>query len=310
MRKGYCKVLLSVMLFVALLPAAYFKNIKSTDAIQLEKTNYQQTINVSGTVDTENKTEIKLSYPIIIDKCYINNNDYVNKGQLLFTLDIEKMKSYVKSNDLTQYFQTNNSFIKADIFDISKEIFATSSGTISELSAFSGDIVLSEEILCVINKDDSLILKITINQDDYQNINVGDTVTFSPTITPGKKYQATICDTPASIRKESSISGTKTVIDIFAVIDNPDDCLVSGLQFSGTVKKPHQETIYTLPYEFINQDEQGEYVNLYSDGHTSKIYIDTGIEIDDKVQIITKFNDNSIFLKDICKRKSLLNYVI
>lgn len=307
MRKGYCKVLLSVLLFVSFLPFAVYSKIKDVDAVQLTKTKYQKNMQVSGVIEAEQKAEIKLSYPVCIDKCYVKDGDYVNQGQLLFILDIEKMQNYVKSSSFTSVKTAGFTAETADLLSIPDGIYATSSGYIRELSAFDQSIVLANENLCIIEQDDSLMLKISINQEDYSKIKVGDTLTFSPTIAPSKKYTATICDRTATVRKEMSLTDAKTVIDIYAVSDTGDDFLTQGLQFSGTVSENNYVYIYTLPYEYINQDEKGEYVNVYSDGKVTAKYVETGIETEDAVQIVTLFSPDTVFVKNSFKGKRLLN---
>ena len=307
MRKGYCKVLLSVLFFVSFLPFAAYSKIKNVDAVQLTKIKYQKNMQVSGVIEAGQKTEIKLSYPVCIDKCYVKNGDYVNQGQLLFTLDTEKMQKYVKSSSFTSGKTGSFTAETADLLSIPKGIYSASSGFIRELSAFDQSIVLANENLCIIEQDDSLLLKISINQEDYSKIKVGDTITFSPTIDPSKKYTATVCDRTATVRKEMSLTDAKTVIDIYAVPYSSDDFLTQGLQFTGSVSDNNYVYIYTLPYEYINQDEKGEYVNVYSAGKVTAKYVETGIETVDSVQIVTPFSPDTIFVKNSFKGKRLLN---
>ncbi|MBR2027673.1 MAG: biotin/lipoyl-binding protein [Oscillospiraceae bacterium] len=308
MFKGYIKVLLAVMLFVNMLPYLYFSELKNTKATRLSGVEYQKKLEVTGTIVSQESIPVMLSYPVYIDECFIDENSYVNKGQLLFTIDTEKMQNYVKNNYFTLAENKNFDINKDTLINISTEIYASDSGTVGELTAGSGSAVMANEALCVIKKGDALMLKITLNQENYSDISVGDKIVFSPSIAPSRKYTGTVTDKTAVVRKETSLTGTKTVIDIFADIDSVDDFITDGLIFSGTVTKPDKKIIYTLPYEFIHQDENGEYVNVYDNGNIIKKYIETGIETENYAEIKTTFSPETIFVKDNYKRKSLLEY--
>ena len=308
MYKGYIKVLLSVMLFVSLLPFICFSKVENADATILKNVNYQKKLEVSGTIVSQSSVPITLSYPVYIEECHISENSYVNKGQLLFTLDIEKMQSTVKSNYFTQYNNSNFDINNTDLMGISAEIYASDSGIVNDISGYSNSIVPAKTPLCIIRKNDNLMLKITLNQEDYPDISVGDIILFTPAAAPARRYSGTVLDKTAVVRKETSLTGIKTVIDVYADIDNVDEYITQGLDFTGTITKPAKKAIYTLPYEFINQDENGEYVNIYSDGEIIKEYIETGVETENYAEIKTSFSDDTVFVKDNYKGKSLLEY--
>ena len=308
MHKNYIKVLLSVMLFVNILPIIFFSNLDYTEATNLKNINYQKELEVTGTIESEKPVNVILSYPVYIKECHITENSYVNKGQLLFTLDTEKMQQAVNDNYFTVYKSINSDINKSDLMDISREIYASESGTVSDIAAYSGDIVMAEEPLCIIEKSDELMLKITLNQEDYDDISIGDQIVFSPSVAPKRLYNGTVLDKTAVVRKETSLTGSRTVIDVFASIDTIDEYITQGLSFTGTIIKSDKRTIYTLPYEFINQDENGEYVNIYINGDFVKEYIETGIETETYTEIKTAFSPDTIFVKDIHKGKYLLEY--
>ena len=108
------------------------------------------------------------------------------------------------------------------------------------------------------------------------------------------------------MRRENTLTGSKNVVDIFAEIDGCDDYITGGLQFTGVVVSPEKNSIYTLPYEYINQDDNGEYVNIYTNNQISKQYIETGIETEEYVEIKTQLPLNTIFIKENAGGKVLI----
>ena len=296
MRRIWAYNCLLIMTFILAVPFFTLKNIEIVEATYLAETEYYPTVEVNGTIESGKAIPVSLSYPVFIKEQFVFENDFVNKGQLLFTLDTEKMKSVVKANDLPAYSEAYSSLDKSVFMSISDKIYASESGYITQIAANEGSVVLSDENLCVINTEDDLMLKITINQEDYSKIYVGDRLEFSPLIMPLSVYGGQICNKPATIRKQSGLTGSKTVVDIYATIDNVDEKLVDGLQFSGKVYKNNQNTIMILPYEYINQDDDGEYLNIYSANGVQKVYVETGIENKEYIEILTPFEKDTVFL--------------
>ena len=221
------------------------------------------------------------------------------------------MENIVKSNNFTQYADMFSAVENEDIIAIDDKIYAPESGYISGLYAENESIILSGEKLCAIERGDNLILKISLNPEDYSEISVNDKVIFSSKIASDRNYTGNITDKTALIRKEVALTGNKTVIDVYASIDNIDEYLVSGLDVAGKIIKNDNKIISTLPYEYINQDDYGEYVNIIKNGEISKVYIETGIEEQDYAEVKTYFDKDTVFLKNTYtgKGKIQINYV-
>ncbi|MBE6887028.1 MAG: biotin/lipoyl-binding protein [Ruminococcaceae bacterium] len=298
MRKKLSVLCLIITFILLFLPLIIFSDIQIVEATHITKRKYSPVLEVNGTIESGETIPVSLSYPVCIKECHISENDYVNKGQLIFTLDLEMMENALKNNYLSEYTEAYSSADKSIFLSMSENIYATESGYISQLTAENGSVILSDENLCVISTGDELLLKITLNQDDYSLVSVGDNVRFSPLIMPSRVYYGKISNKTALIRKENSLTGTKTVVDIYATIQNADDKLVSGLQFSGKILKNSAKSIYTLPYEYINQDENGEFVNIFNNGKITKHYIETGAEELNYTEILTAFDDNTLFIKN------------
>lgn len=305
------KLLLIAMFAVTVIPFLYFSNVNIIEVTHIKKTSVADNMEVSGIIEASESIPVSLSYPVYIDKCYVKEDSYVNKGQLMLTLDTEKMEDYVKEYNLTQQTDTSSSLDKSIFVDISPNIYASESGIVQNLTVYDGALILSDENMCTIESDENKILKITINQEDYSKIKVGDKIEFSSVISPDRQYTAYVINKKASVRKEASVLGKKTVIDVFARIDNYDDFIVTGLEVTGTVVK-QPSPINILPFEYINQDENGEYVSVYNPDtfNAEKVYIETGAETENGAEIITQFEENTLFVKNNnkCKGHLLLKY--
>ena len=308
MHKLYIKIFFFIALIITISPFIYCINVNEVEVTNICTSEYQRKLDITGEIESYNAISIKLSYPVYIKECLVSENSYVNKGQLLFVLDTERMSNAVNDNTFTSAAANNIKVDGSVWMNIPEEIYATESGTVCNINAQSGSLVLADENLCVIDKDNSLVLKITVSQDNYDDILVGDRVEFIPVIAPARKYTATISEKTAVIRKENTLIGNNTVIDIFADIDDADNFLINGIQCYGTITGNDKNKIYTLPYEYVQQDDAGEYVNIYQDGIIIKKYVKTGIETQSEVEIDTFFDDDTLFVKNKINGKLLLNY--
>ena len=309
MRNRCIKVMFLLIVGLMATPFLCFNSINIAEVTHIRKTAFQPSLEVKGVIESAKSNAVKLSYPVYIKKSYVCEDSYVNKGQLLFELDIEKMEDAVKNISFTEYEKYNIPLKDDMISDISREIYATDSGYIRDLSALEGAFVLSEENMCVIESDSNNILKLTLSQEDYSRVSVGDTIQFSPDISPKRKYTATVNSKTAHIKKETSLTGKKTVVEIYADICDADDFILSGLEITGTLVKPQKE-ISVLPYEYINQDDNGEFVTVFVNGKFFKKYVNTGTETNSTIEILDSFAPDTLFVKNNYKDKgiSLLKY--
>ena len=295
MNRNFFTAGISLIAVFFMVPYFYSRNISDIEAVYLEKTEYCQQLEFAGNIEAESYTPIKLSYPVFVKESYVLENSFVNKGQLMFVLDTEKMSEMIKNTDMSVYSTAGNNMDKSFVLNLDKNVYATESGVVKELIAYDGSIVMADENFCIIEQSDNLVLKITLEQEKYTEVSVGDTVEFTPSIAPARKYTGTVLGKTAVVRKENSLTGSKTVVDVFASVDDADEYIISGADVTGRIIKEKTE-IFTLPYEYINQDEKGEYVTVYSEEKNRKVYIETGKELTETVEILTYFPENTMFL--------------
>lgn len=295
MYKVFIKVSLLLLAVFLAVPFVYFKDTEVVKVTHLKGMEYSSNIQLNGTIEADNSIKIALSYPSYIKECLVTENSYVNKGQLLFVLDTEKMRNAVKNYSFTGVENAINLQDSYSYLNISDKIYASESGYIKQLSVSEGDFVSTDSSLCVIENNNDLYVKISLNQSEYPQLSVGDKIVFSPLTAPNKKYYAVFEDKTAKVRKETGISGNNTYIDVYAKIENSDDNLVQGLQVCAELIKEENNYLKALPYEYVNQDEKGEYVNVFDKGNIDKVYIQTGIETEDSVEIITEFSKDTMF---------------
>ncbi len=283
-------------------------DIKFVQASKMQHINHVSTINVTGEFQNSDETYIKLSAPVCIKDVFVKENSYVNRGQALFSIDKAKMVnlltggitdellSSLTDTDLTRLKTQFNSFTENNIFNLPDTVYAAENGIITRITIFPGGISLPNQDLMIINHTDDIVAKFTLSQLDYGKIAIGDKVEINPVAFSNITYTGVITDNNAVIKKQSSLTGNKTIIDVFANIENADKNVAAGLQINGVVYCGQEQTINALDYKYIYQDNKKQFVYVLENGHAVRKDIETGTETNEYTQVLTQFSDNTIFL--------------
>ncbi|MBR4035687.1 MAG: HlyD family efflux transporter periplasmic adaptor subunit [Oscillospiraceae bacterium] len=305
------KKYVAVFLFVLFLLSATYHELSDIKIVQASKLNtelYQKKINVTGEFENSDKTSIIYSIPLFIKDLFIKENSYVNKGQALFSIDKNKMADIItnglsediitafKDIDLTGVNSRINGFSADNILNLPDIVYSPENGIVKSVSIFNGAISLPGRPLLEIEHIDNIKARFTLSQLDYGKINIGDRVVIKPIAFENIFYDGIVTDENAVIKKQSSLTGDKTVVDVFANINTPDKLVSSGLQLNGEILCGEEQEIKTLQHEFVYQDMNNQFVYTFEKGVASKKYIETGIETNDYVQILTEFDKDTIFL--------------
>ncbi len=304
MKKLYV-VLLIVILCIFVASNNNLNKIITVKATKTDTIEYIPYITVGGEFENSEKTVVSLSYPICVDKVYVQQNQYVNSGQPLFSLDTEKMRSILSGQfdyeiiekiNYDNMIKLQNEKTTFDMGAIPQVIYASANGYIEELIISDGDVAMDNTRLVTIASNTDILARFSLSQQDFGKISVGDNVNISSVAFADSNYKGKITDKNAVVKKQTSVSGSKVVVDVFAHIDNPDKRVSHGLQITGKIQSGPAKFINVLDYKFISQDEKGEYVYILSKGKAKKTYIETGIETEDYTELLTEFPMETIFL--------------
>lgn len=298
--------LLMILILLSVIKSA--SDIKIVTGSKINRTVYSPVINVTGEFVNTEKNYILFSLPLCIKDVYVKENSYVNKGQALFSIDKKKMtdiltgempldlSSLLDSVDINRLKTIKTNFDSDNIINLPDTVYASEKGIVSSLNITAGGFTLPNQRLIEITCTDDIRAKFTLSQADYGKIEIGDTVTIKPIAFSGVSYNGIITDDNAVIKKQNSVVGSKTVVEVFASVLQPDAIIADGLQLTGTVNCGPDTELSVLDYKYINQDENGEYVFVFNNGFAEKVYIETGVETTDYAQVLTCFDDDTIFL--------------
>ncbi len=295
-------------------------NIKYVSATVMQKQHYVPQINVSGEFISKDSTVISMEYPLCIKEVFVKEGEDVVRGQALFSIDKNKMMRIVKGeetidmavyssySDITKYRSTlsDTDFLTT----LPDMVYSSCYGVVNSMNIAPDSISLPDEQLLSIVSSDGILAKFSLSQIDYGKISIGDSVKITPVAFSNSSYNGKISADSAIVKKQSSLSGNKVVVDVFASIENPDNKIADGLQVNGTVNIGQPYDISGLNYQYIYQDENGQYVLIYNKGIAQKQYVETGVETENFTQLMTEFTQDTIFLKGDIKEgdKVIITY--
>jgi hypothetical protein len=136
-----------------------------------------------------------------------------------------------------------------------------------------------------------------VSERDISKIKIGQIAEVRGDAFPDKVYTAEITSISTMASKVTVGSVSKTVVEVWAEITGADDSLKSGYTARVAVKVGDSEEKRLLPYEAVDQDENGEFVWVSDNGIAAKRYIVTGEELPDGIEVVAGLFDTDEIIK-------------
>jgi multidrug efflux pump subunit AcrA (membrane-fusion protein) len=146
-------------------------------------------------------------------------------------------------------------------------------------------------------RTDTINVQMFVSERDISKVKIGQIAEVRGDAFPDKIYTAEITSIYPTATKVTAGSVTKTVVEVWAEITGADESLKSGFTAQVTIKVGDTEEKRLLPYEAVDQDENGEFVWVSDNGKAAKRYIVTGEELPDGVEIVAGLSDNDEIIK-------------
>jgi hypothetical protein len=146
-------------------------------------------------------------------------------------------------------------------------------------------------------RNDTINVQMFVSERDISKIKTGQIAEVRGDAFPDKVYTAEITSISPMASKVNVGSVSKTVVEVWAEITGADDSLKSGYTARVTVKVGDSEEKRLLPYEAVDQDENGEFVWISENGIAAKRYIVTGEELPDGIEVVAGLFETDEIIK-------------
>ncbi len=214
----------------------------------------KKTLTASGTVESKTTEKLELTTTKYFKAMCVENDDTVKLG--------ENILEYTDGTYLTAPY--DSVIISSNVPETENKCTSSNYIEVSNL--------------------DSLITKITINENEINNVSVGQDVEIKLTANEDKTYTGKITKLDSVGTYETS--GSTFTADV--EFEN-DDTIKLGMSTSCTVTLKEEKQVIAVPIESIYENSNGEkYVNkINEDGTTEEVIVETGIADENYVQIIS-----------------------
>ncbi len=147
--------------------------------------------------------------------------------------------------------------------------------------------------------DNSVCVQIYVPEQDISKVKLGQSAEITGDAFPGVTYIGTVDKIADAAAKIQSGGTQKTVVEVTVNVQDPDDILKHGYTALVKLCTSEPSMMEILPYEAINQDDNGEFVYILRNGRVYKRYVETGRELSGGVELKTSIaSDENIITVD------------
>lgn len=297
-KKLFLALTVLLMAVAVAVPAIWYARIPTCSVTTPTLQTEQRAINCTGSVIASAISKVSLGMPLFVKETYVSSGSVVEQGQKLFDVDREKILKLAAGGaddgfadlegiDYTQVAgvmgSLGTSTLSMDALPAS--VYATDSGVIEDFSVENGSVIAANSTICTITSGSEHQLRLTVPEDQLGQFSVGCSVAFAPVAYAEREYYGKISNRAATVRRQLTTTGYKSVADIYVTVSDCDEFLADGMSVTACVSLPAQHNLLTVPYSAVEQDEKGEYVVVIQSGRAQKRYITTGVELDAAVEV-------------------------
>ena len=274
------------------------------------------TYDATTTIGSEGDAEVLARVPGEVVELLVEEGDWVEKGQVLARLDGERLRlemlsakanldkargEYERYEDLSLRGLVSKSMFDGLRFELEglestyklkklnynySRIRATISGFVSTREIKLGQSIEVNDAAFRITDTNQLVAYLQIPQTDLAKFAAGNTATLEVDSMPGRKYAADI------VRISPTIDTRNGTFRATAIIDNAADELAPGMFARFTIAYAKHTNALLIPTQAIVNEDQRSSVYVVSNGEVTLRQIETGIESDGRVEVLSGLSDD------------------
>ncbi len=238
----------------------------------------QTVISTTGTVQPQNRLEIKPPISGRIEEIFVQEGDTVTVGQTLALMSSTERAALLdaaraQSKETLAYWQ--------EVYKPTPFI-ASISGEVIVRTVEPGQTVTSSDAVIVLS--DRLIVKAQVDETDIGRVSLGQTAVISLDAYPQTKVRAIV----DHIAYESKIVNNVTIYEVDILPEKVPAVFRSGMSANVDIIEQRKEHVLLIPREAVKQDDEGSFVlvSTSSNNEPVKRRVQLGISDDKNVEVI------------------------
>ncbi len=277
-----------VIMFLAIVSK---RKQSATETIQLINPVYgtiQTVISTTGTVQPQNRLEIKPPISGRVEKVLVHEGDRVEVGQTL------ALMSSTERAALLDAARAENKEQLAYWEEVYKPtpLIAPINGEVIVRAVEPGQTVTPSDAVIVLS--DRLIVQAQVDETDIGKVKLGQAAIISLDAYPEIKVKATV----DHIAYESTIVNNVTIYEVDILPEKVPPIFRSGMSANIDITEQSKENILLIPLEAVKRDAEGSFV-LISQGNGKKPVqrrVQLGISDDMNVEVIAGLETTDIIV--------------
>jgi macrolide-specific efflux system membrane fusion protein len=288
------KIVLSILVGVGLiimLVIVFKQNKPAVGDIHVINPIYgtiQTVISTTGTVQPQNRLEIKPPINGRIEEIFVQEGERVTVGQTLALMSSSERAALLdaarsQAKETLAYWQ--------EVYKPTP-LIAPINGEVIVRGVEPGQTVTSNDAILVLS--DRLIVQAQVDETDIGKVKLGQAAVISLDAYPETKVTATV----DHIAYESKIVNNVTIYEVDILPEKVPPIFRSGMSANIDIIEQSKENILLIPLEAVKQDAEGSFVLLSSKSDNKPFMqrVQLGISDDKNVEVIAglKIEDNII----------------
>ncbi|HWR44990.1 efflux RND transporter periplasmic adaptor subunit [Sporomusa sp.] len=318
--------------------AVYFerssKPVVSEATVAVGRGDIQSTVSATGTISAVNSVEISSRVTGLITEVNVKENDFVKAGQVLFILDDSSVRAQVSqySAQLTNY---------AAIYERSKQLAAIGGESVQQLDADRTNFLVAQstydnyatqlayyvikapidgmvigkptpagqtvaqgisspQVIMTIADMSKMQIKVLVDETDIGKVKDGQTVSFTVDTYTDKTFTGKV----TKISRDATTSSNVVYYPVYVDVDSPQGLLYPTMTARVTINVGESKNSLVVPLTAIKEEKGQKYVQVMVNGKTQKTSVKTGLNDDEKMEIISGLSEGDSVVLPASKAKS------
>lgn len=156
-------------------------------------------------------------------------------------------------------------------------VTAPVSGIITSKGVTKNNMTSTGSVAYTIMSDGSKFVVFYVSEDIMRELQVGQSITVEKN---NEELEAVITENP-------QVTDANTGLFMVKARVNGNEDLVSGIKVKLNMTTKHADNVMTLPIDAVYHESEKSFVYTYVNGKANKVYVETGLYDDEKIEIIS-----------------------
>lgn len=289
----------------------------ASKAVAVEKRDLTSSVSATGTIKASDSVDIGSKISGRILKVYIEENSYVNEGDILMELDAEQIRSQVEQSQATldnaaAFYQRQENLyrqgaIAAQTLDDAEKSYrvakANHQNYLSQLddtvirAPMSGSVIgkpltagstvsagtANVMVLATLANLDKMEIETLVDESDIGQVHDGMHATFQVDTYQGKDFTGKV----VKISESSTTSNNVIYYKVTIMVDQPEG-LLPGMTARVTIETQSKDDVVSVPVRYVQEQGGKKIVYVLVVGNKTEVReVTTGFATDEYIEILS-----------------------